>query len=504
MSGKHSFAVPEIRVRVLNEAPARKNSKYVLYWMVANRRLRSNFSLQRAFQLGAEFDLPIVILETLRIGYQWASDRLHTFVIDGMRDKADALKSGPILYYPYIEPTHGAGSGLLKALAAEAVVVVTDDYPCFFLPHMTLSAAKKLDVRLEAVDGNGILPMRAADRVFETAYSFRRFLQKVLPAHLEQMPMESPLDDWQEASKRRRPSLPDKLESRWPMATRKELGEDRNWLADLQIDHSVGISPIAGGNIAAAKQLRQFLRNKLKRYSEDRSEPAKDVASGLSPYLHFGHLGVHEAVSAVLKHEKWNIADLSNTANGSKEGWWGCSPSAEAFLDELITWREIGFNFCSYRTDYDQFESLPEWARVSLRKHAKDRRTTVYTLEQFETAKTHDELWNAAQTQLVEEGRIHNYLRMLWGKKILEWSESPEEALAVMIELNNKYAIDGRDPNSYSGIFWTLGRYDRPWGPERPIFGVIRYMSSDNTARKFDVKPYLAKYSNSEKQGQLF
>ena len=170
------------------------------------------------------------------------------------------------------------------------------------------------------------------------------------------------------------------------------------------------------------------------------------------------------------------------------------SQATEAFLDQVVTWRELGFNFCQTRNDYDQFESLPAWALKTLRLHARDERSYVYTLEKFERAKTHDPLWNAAQTQLVREGRIHNYLRMLWGKKILEWTRSPAKALEIMVELNNKYALDGRDPNSYSGIFWCLGRYDRPWGPERPVFGTVRYMSSENTARKFNVREYVREY----------
>jgi deoxyribodipyrimidine photo-lyase len=166
----------------------------------------------------------------------------------------------------------------------------------------------------------------------------------------------------------------------------------------------------------------------------------------------------------------------------------------ESFLDELITWREIGFNMCWQREDYDQFASLPEWSKQTLAEHGDDPRQYVYGLEEYEAAATHDELWNAAQRQLVRDGRIHNYLRMLWGKKILEWSASPQEALGTMIELNNKYALDGRDPNSYSGIFWVLGRYDRAWGPERPIFGKVRYMSSENTARKLSVRGYIEQY----------
>jgi deoxyribodipyrimidine photo-lyase len=171
------------------------------------------------------------------------------------------------------------------------------------------------------------------------------------------------------------------------------------------------------------------------------------------------------------------------------------SEPAEAFLDELITWREVGFNMAALRPeDYDRYDSLPDWARKTLAKHARDRREHLYSLEEFEQARTHDPLWNAAQRQLVREGRIHNYLRMLWGKKILQWTASPQGAADVMIELNNRYALDGQDPNSYSGIFWVLGRYDRPWGPERPVFGTVRYMSSQNTARKVAVQSYLERY----------
>jgi deoxyribodipyrimidine photo-lyase len=168
---------------------------------------------------------------------------------------------------------------------------------------------------------------------------------------------------------------------------------------------------------------------------------------------------------------------------------------AEAFLDQLVTWRELGVNMCAHRADYDSFETLPAWALRTLAKHARDRRSVLYTAEQFERADTHDPLWNAGQRQLVQEGRLHNYIRMLWGKKILEWSRQPEDALNVMLELNNKYALDGRDPNSYSGIFWVLGRYDRPWGPERPVFGTVRYMSSENTARKVRVREYIRRFA---------
>jgi deoxyribodipyrimidine photo-lyase len=227
-----------------------------------------------------------------------------------------------------------------------------------------------------------------------------------------------------------------------------------------------------------------------------RNHPDHDISSHLSPYLHWGHLSVHEIFEALMTREGW-LGDLPARANGAKAGWWGVSAPAERFLDELVTWRELGYNLTSQRADYAAFESLPDWARRSLDQHANDPREFVYTRDAFERAQTHDPLWNAAQRQLMAEGRIHNYLRMLWGKKILEWSSTPRDALTTLVELNNKYALDGRDPNSYSGIFWVLGRYDRPWHPERPVYGVVRYMSSSNTARKLRVKNYLKRFAGA-------
>jgi deoxyribodipyrimidine photo-lyase len=233
----------------------------------------------------------------------------------------------------------------------------------------------------------------------------------------------------------------------------------------------------------------------LSAYDELRNHPDEEATSRLSPYLHFGHVSVHQVFRALAKQENWSARNLKQPATGSRSGWWGLGPSAEGFLDELITWREVGFNMAWQRDDFETYESLPEWSKATLAEHAGDRRPHLYTLEQFERGQTHDPLWNAAQAELVREGRIHNYLRMLWGKKILEWSPSPQEALQVMIELNNKYALDGRDPNSASGILWVLGRYDRAWGPERPIFGKVRYMSSQNTARKVRVKKYMEQFA---------
>jgi deoxyribodipyrimidine photo-lyase len=487
---------PALRIRRLNDAPVQAGGDYVLYWMIANRRTTWNFSLDRAIALAAQLRKPLVIFEALRINYRWASDRLHRFVLQGMADNRAALAERPAAYYCYAEPSPNHGRGLLEALARRACAVVTDDFPCFFLPAMVKLVAGRMPVQLEAVDSNGLLPLRATDHDYPTAYAFRRWLQKTLPEHLSRFPAQDPLA----RAKLPKPiSLPDEILQRWPAASDRLLTGGTSELAALEIDHAVGPAAFDGGTTAAQGALRDFLELRLDRYGEERNNPDDEAASGFSPYLHFGHLSSHEVFSKIARQEGWSPTALSKSASGAREGWWGMSASAESFLDELITWRELGYNMCVHRADYDRYESLPGWARKTLADHSGDARPYVYSLDQFEHSQTHDELWNAAQRQLVRDGRMHNYLRMLWGKKILEWTPSPQEAARVMIELNNKYAVDGRNPNSYSGIFWVLGRYDRAWGPERPVYGKIRYMTSDSTRRKINLKKYLETYGGSRR-----
>jgi deoxyribodipyrimidine photo-lyase len=488
--------VPEIRIFAKNDAAVRADGDYVLYWMISSRRTRWNFAIDRAAEWAVELGKPIVVLEALRNGYRWASDRLHRFVIDGMRDNAAALDGSPIAYYPYVEPATDAGKGLLAALAGRAAVVVTDEFPCFFLPRMVAAAAARLDVRLEAVDSNGLLPLAAAGKPFLRAFDFRRFLQRELPDHLGDFPRQSALRGDLPAALRR---LPAAIERRWPRAS-AELLAGRAGLDELPIDHTVAPVAESGGYAAAQRALRRFLDERLDRYGDGHNHPDEDAASELSAYLHFGHISPHQILDAVARREEWSPWQLSDPMGGKRSGWWNLEPSTESFLDELVTWREVGHNFCFHRPDFDRFDSLPGWARETLDRHASDPRPAVYGLEEFARAATHDPIWNAAQRELLARGRIHNYLRMLWGKKILHWSASPREALAIMIELNNRYAVDGRDPNSYSGIFWVLGRFDRAWGPEREIFGKVRYMTSESTRRKLKLTGYLERWGHPAPQ----
>jgi deoxyribodipyrimidine photo-lyase len=464
--------------------------------MVAFRRTRWNFSLERAAEWARELGKPLLVLEALRCDYPWASERLHCFILEGMRDNRDRFHNTAAFYYPFVERKKGEGKGLIRALASRACIVITDDYPAFFLPRMTKAAARDLPVRMEAVDSNGLLPLASTDRVFKTAHSFRRFLQDKLPGQFDLFPKKDPLAD---LSVPVLMDLPSEVADRWPVAAQDLLDVSPEAVGALPVDHGVKAVEARGGSVAAEARLEDFLRRNVHRYHMDRNHPDEEATSGLSPYLHFGHISTHEIFSELRDLDEWSPDRLAFKPSGQRAGWWGMSEGAEAFLDQCITWRELGFNMCRNREGHDELESLPDWALKELLVHGRDARPYTYSLEELESAKTHDHLWNAAQRQLLREGVIHNYLRMLWGKKILEWSPSPREALGIMMELNDKYALDGRDPNSTSGIFWVLGRYDRPFGPARPVFGTIRYMSSASTMRKLALMDYLLRHGEGER-----
>ncbi|HMY14787.1 MAG TPA: deoxyribodipyrimidine photolyase [Polyangium sp.] len=485
--------VPHLRVNTANDGLVRSDGSFVLYWMTSARRTSYNFGLQRAVEWSRVLGLPLVVLEALRVGYKYASDRFHAFVLQGMASNQQSLSGRGVVYHPYVERAPGEGKGLVMSLANHAAVVITDDYPSFFLPKMIASAARQISVRFELVDSNGLVPMRATQQVFTTAFSFRAWLQKNIATHLKNRPSADPLQDGVLPAKLG--LLPPEILSKWPAAPPDLLTGASSALAPLPIDHGVGVvSGMPGGEREGRNVLARFLRDKLSRYDSDRNDPDAHATSGLSPYLHFGHVGAHEVFDVIARAEGFSDANLQ-ARGGKREGFWGLRPPVEAFLEQLITWREVGFNLCFHLPhDYMRYESLPLWAQRTLDEHAADRRAKLYTRQEMEQARTGDAVWNAAQRELVRDGRIHNYLRMLWGKRVLEWTLTPREALDVLIELNDKYALDGRDPNSYSGIFWILGRYDRPWAPVRPVYGSIRYMSSTNTLKKIDMKKYLVKY----------
>lgn len=487
--------VPEVRIRTANGRPPNPEGSLVLYWMTAYRRLGWNFALQHAADTARRVGKPLVILEVLMVDYPFASHRLHRFILQGMAERACRLEGTGVRHYPFVARHPGEERGLVRALGSLAYSVVTDDWPSFIQPGMARDAGRTLPVRLELVDSNGLLPLRATERIFTAAYHFRRFLQRVLPDHLPEAPDPHPLSAPMPAGDG---VIPAEVLERWPPATGALLEGDSSALQELALDDSVPPVTYGGGTAQARQTLSRFLERGLRRYHEDRNHPDKEATSGLSPYLHFGVASAHEVFAEVAAWEGWTPLRLAHGSDGSREGWWGMSRGAEAFLDQLVTWRELGFNTSLHCPDATRYESLPEWSRRTLEKHEADPRPQLYSLEELRGARTHDAIWNAAQRQLLEEGTIHNYLRMLWGKTLVQWTPTPRDALEVMIELNDGLALDGRDPNSYSGIFWCLGRYDRGW-PERPIFGKVRSMTSGSTRRKIKMKQYLHRFSSENR-----
>ena len=486
--------VPLTRVTTLKDINPESisDSKYVVYWMISFKRVGYNFALQRAVEWANQLSQPLLILEPLILDYPMSSIRFHKFTLEGMKEVDEQVSDSKAVYYPFVEQSAKESEGLLTEISKNASVVITDDYPTYFVPQMTAKASGEINTRYELVDSNGIVPIRLSEKEYVRAHDFRRYLHKNLEDFIIETPLENPLDF---LNKKFDPSMIKDVQADWVPFDFKNQNID-DFLENLNIDKTVEISSIKGGYSNAIKQLNKFIEVGYKDYAKYRSDPSKEASSQLSPYFHSGQISTHEVFDKISELESWSPEYINPKMVGRREGWWGSSENFESFMDELITWRELGYHTCVRRANYNQYSSLPEWAIKTLHEHSSDEREHIYSLDQLTYSQTHDEIWNAAQNQLRTQGVIQNYLRMLWGKKILEWTPNPQIALSYMITLNDRYSLDGRDPNSYSGVFWILGRYDRAWGPERNIFGKIRYMTSDSTARKFNLKPYLEKWGN--------
>ncbi|MGE5294873.1 MAG: deoxyribodipyrimidine photo-lyase, partial [Solirubrobacterales bacterium] len=339
-------------------------------------------------------------------------------------------------------------------LAQEACSVVVDAGHMRIQKQWREDVGRALECDLIEVETNLIVPPEeASDREDFSARTFRMKIRKKLDNYLVELRQRNV----------RRDSLGVKLDG-------LDLGDIDRIIADLKIDHSVGgADGFHGGAEEAQRRLDDFLVNRLDSYPTARNDPSLDAQSHLSPYLHFGQISpLHIALQTKRRH----------------------SAGEDAFLEELIVRRELSHNFVYHNPRYDSFECLPSWAVRTLNFHSRDKREHVYSLEEFEAAQTHDPYWNAAQREMVLTGKMHGYMRMYWGKKILEWTATPQEAFRIALYLNNRYELDGRDPNGFAGVAWCFGKHDRPWA-ERPIFGMVRYMNASGLQRKFDVDAYV-------------
>ena len=446
------------RVTQLNQSKENTKGRYVLYWMQMFKRASHNYALNFAIQMANERRLPLVVYEGLKFYYPWASDRIHTFILEGVAEKRAEFSERGIRYIFYLQRNKRDPRNTVAKLAREAALLVTDDYPCFIIPEHNERIAQ-LKPPVYAVDANGMVPLSALPKEEYAAYTIRPKINRLLP----DVPrtITTPHVDVQNPT----------LEVDCP-ETIVSADNISDLVSECDIDHTVKPSNLYhGGAAAGRKRLTHFIRNILPHYDKSRNDPSVDGASRLSPYLHFGFLSIQEIVAAVEK------AKAPKAAKG-------------AFLEEAIVRRELSFNFTRHNPHYDSLKSLPVWALKTMRDHADDPRPELLDPEKIEAADTYDELWNAAQRELLSTGHMHNYVRMLWGKRVIEWQRSYEMAFELLVHLNNKYALDGRDPNSYAGILWCFGKHDRPWF-EREIFGTIRYMTSRSMAKKFNARRYM-------------
>ena len=482
-----------LRIQRLHEAPI-PESGYVLYWIQQQQRLQYNFALQHALHQCREYGCGLVIVEDLLCEQRWNGMRHFEFAMSGMAEIAEVCTAKGVPFIPLVARTREQLGKHLSALVKGAREWITDWVPGYLVPELNEWAqglAQKQKRRLTAVDSNGLLPIALLEDPCPTAAVFRRYVHKHAAHAVQALPKKNP---WP------RQALPIVSIAELPKSVVKHSEKDWHaWQKDAQafwqsvpIDHGVEIVADTGGRQRGLARLQQFMRHKLAHYDK-RSDPGEVGSSGLSPYLHWGQVSVFDCVAAVTDaDETWDPARIPEKG-GARQGFWPLNEVGQLFFDELITWRELSYHTAQLLPDFTEYDTLPQWARTSLSDHSGDKRTHIYSYEEFEQGHTHDALWNACQRQLREEGVVQNYLRMLWGKKILEWSASPEQAFAIITELNNRWCLDGRNPNSYAGITWCFGRYDRPW-QRRDVFGVIRFMSEHNTQKKFDCSGYLARY----------
>ncbi len=447
------------RVQLLNDRAENKNAKYVLYWMQMFKRTTHNHALKFAIEMANERNLPLVVYEGLKFYYPWANDRIHTFILEGVEEKRKEFVKLGIRYIFYLQKDGKCPKQTVKKIAKDAALIVTDDFPCFIIPDHNQAIVEKAHIPVYEIDSNGIIPMSKFEKEEYGAYTIRPKIKKILHEYFVPF-VEAKI-------KIKRYDLG--IDCPDTVVDKKNIAE---LVAGCEIDHSVKPSLIyKGGTKNGRTRLGKFIREILPNYVETRNKPEIDGSSRLSSYLHFGFLSSLEIALAVQESD-------------------APSASKEAFLEELIVRRELSFNFTKQNPKYDSLESLPEWVQKTMREHIDDVRPVTYTLEQLEKAETYDELWNATQREMNESGEVHNYVRMLWGKLVIEWTNSYEEAFAILEHLNNKYCLDGRNPNSYAGILWCFGKHDRAW-QEREIFGKLRFMTSNSTGKKFDSKKYI-------------
>lgn len=452
--------VNENRIQILQKG--KETNGPVVYWMSRDQRANDNWALLFAQQTALERKKDLVVVFSLVSEFLDATLRQYDFMIKGLMEIEKELSKYSIPFFILLGEPDTEIPKFIKEINAGHLI--TDFDPLKIKRRWKEDVLKKINIPFYEVDAHNIVPCFYVSKKQEFgAYTIRPKIHKSLQEFLDDIPK---LKKMKNAS----------------TYNSEKINCDKVY-SSLKINKNVKpVEWITPGEKAAQKTLHVFLENRFDKYSDLRNDPNAEVLSNLSPYLHFGQISAQRVALTV--------NELKNPAG------------AESFLEELIVRRELSDNFCYYNSNYDSFKGFPDWAKTTLNDHKKDEREFVYSLKKFEEAKTHEDLWNAAQNELVNTGKLHGYMRMYWAKKILEWSKSPEEALKIAIYLNDKYELDGRDPNGYVGCAWAIGGvHDRAW-TERPVYGKIRYMNRNGAKRKFDIQKYIDK--NSSPQTDLF
>lgn len=440
------------RVRVRRADAPDPDGACVVYWMQRSQRAIDNPALDVAVEAANLLDKPVVAFFAPVPFYPGANLRPYRFLVEGIPDIAEAADRRNVGFVLRRYPEH---SLLRFCDEVRPALVVGDENPMREPERWREIATRKLRVPFWTVDSDVIVPSRLMEKEQYAAFHIRKRLEAQLGRFLVK-----PKNSHAKVAWRKPPGL-------------QSLPAGFDVTEGWSLDHSVSPAPsFKGGTKEGMRLLREFVGKKLARYGKDRNHPELDGTSRMSPYLHFGHIS------------PLTIALAVQNADAPKA-------DKEAYINQLLVWRELAVNFVTYNPNYDNFESGERWAHRTLAEHARDPRPFLYSERQLENAETHDPLWNAAQRQMVNGGWMHNYVRMYWGKKILEWSRTPAEAYRTAVALNDKYELDGRDPNGYAGVAWSIvGKFDRPWFA-RPIFGQIRYMSGQSTGKKFDSRRYI-------------
>ena len=444
------------------------NGEFVLYWMQTAMRVDENPALDVARHLAAKYDLPLFVYQGLSARHPFASDRHHSFILQGAADVQQACFASGISYACAIERTGDE----LKQLLQRAAMVVVEDMPTDPSRLFRRAALRGSSGSMLAVDTACVAPMQLVGQAYERAFEFRNATRKIYKERLKrQWPAEAP-----------QPRAFDLSQLGFAAINFAESSIS-DLVASCDIDHLVApVLDTAGGSAAGYARWEEFKTHKLRRYADDRNDALKDASSRMSAYLHYGMVSPLR-----IAREAASIA----------------GPGAEKYLDELLIWRELAYCFCQYRSDHDHFTALPSWAQQTLEQHRSDRRTSQYTWEELSRGATLDAFWNAAQRSLLMHGELHNNVRMTWGKAVLAWCDDPRIALSRLIDLNHRYALDGRDPSSFGGILWCLGQFDRPFQPEQPIYGTVRGRPTWEHAKRLDVKAYARHTSRPRRPHQL-